>query len=155
MPEVNIIRTDQVADMRLANINIGRYHDYRTTRRVSKEIVVREIVIRPDSIVKEYGWVYADITSTRRTMNSDAVLQVNVRDNDGGWLWNDNFNGNHNWSTEFATYTGDARALSASDKQLVDRRAEFAPTENEIMKCMLEQINNDALYRIKNYFNRF
>ena len=149
------IRTDHVADMRLANINIGRYHDYRTTRRVSKEIVVREIVIRPDSIVKEYGWVYADITSTRRTMNSDALLQVNVRDNDGGWLWNDNFNGNHNWSTEFATYTGDARALSASDKQLVDRRAEFAPTENEIMKCMLEQINNDALYRIKNYFNRF
>ena len=149
------IRTDQMVDMRLATINIGRYHDYRTTRRVSREIVVREIVIRPDSIVKEYGWVHADISSTRRTMNSDALLQVNVRDNDGGWLWNDNFNGNHNWSTEFATYTGDARALSAGDKQLVERRQEFAPTENEIMKCMLEQINNDALYRIKNYFNRF
>ena len=149
------IRTDQVVDMRLAAINIGRYHDYRTTRRVSKEIVVREIVIRPDSIVKEYAWIHADITTTRRTMSSEALLQVNVRDNDGGWLWNDNFNGNHNWSTEFATYTGDARALSAGDKQVVDRRAEFAPTENEIMKCMLEQINNDALYRIKNYFNRF
>ena len=149
------IRTDQMVDMRLATINIGRYHDYRTTRRVSREIVVREIVIRPDSIVKEYAWVHADITSTRRTMNSDALLQVNVKGNDGGWLWNDNFNGNHNWSTEFASYTGDARALSAGDKQLVERRQEFAPTENEIMKCMLEQINNDALYRIKNYFNRF
>jgi tetratricopeptide (TPR) repeat protein len=149
------IRTDQVIDMRLATINIGRYHDYRTTRRVSKEIVVKEIVIRPDSIVKEYGWVHADITSTRRTMNSDALLQVNVRDNDGRWLWSDNFNGNHNWSTEFATYTGDARALSSTDRQLVDRRPDFAPGENEIMKCLLDQISNDAVYRIKNYFNRF
>lgn len=149
------IRADQVVDMRLATINIGRYHDYNTSRRASKEIVVREIVYRPDSIVKEYGWVYADITSTRRTMNSNAVLQVNVKDNDGRWLWSDNFNGNHNWTNEFATYTGDARALSESDKQLMNRRQEYGPSENEIMKCMIDQINNDALYRIKNYFNRF
>lgn len=148
------IRADQVVDMRLATFNIGRYHDYQTSRRVSKEIVIKETVFRPDSIVKEFGWVHADITSTRRTMNSDALLQVNVNDNDGHWLWSDNFNGNHNWSTEFATYTGDARALSVSDKQLIDRTPNFAPTENEIMKCMLGQINNDALYRIKNYFNR-
>lgn len=149
------IRADQLVDMRLTTLNIGRYQDYRTSRKVSKEIVVKETVYRPDSIVKQYGWVYADITSTRRTMNSDAMLQVNVRDNDGHWLWSDNFNANHNWSTEFATYTGDTRALSASDKQLVDRRQDYPPTENEIMKCMLDQINNDALYRIKNYFNRY
>ncbi len=149
------IRTDQLVDMRLTTLNIGRYHDYRTSRKVSKEIVVKETVYRPDSIVKQYGWVYADITSTRRTMNSDAQLQINVRDNDGHWLWSENFNANHNWSTEFAIYTGDTRALSASDKQLVDRRQDFAPTENEIMKYMLDQINNDALYRIKNYFNRY
>ena len=149
------IRADQVVDMRLATINIGRYYDSRSTRRVSKDVVIREIVYRPDSIVKEYGRVYADITSTRRTINSDALLQVNVRDNDGQWLWSDNFNGNHNWNTEFATYTGDARALSESDKQLINRRQEFGPSENEIMRCILDQINNDALYRIKNYFNRF
>ena len=149
------IRADQLVDMRLTTLNIGRYQDYRTSRKVSKEIVVKETVYRPDSIVKQYGWVYADITNTRRTMNSDAMLQVNVRDNDGHWLWSDNFNANHNWSTEFATYTGDTRALSASDKQLVDRRQDYPPTENEIMKCMLDQINNDALYMIKNYFNRY
>jgi len=149
------IRTDQVVDMRLATMNIGRYNDYKTTRKVSKEILVKEIVIRPDSIVKEYGWVHANITTTRRTIASNAVLQVDVRDNDGRWLWNDNFAGTHNWSTEFATYTGDTRVLSATDKQLIDRRAEFGPTENEIMRCMLEQISNDAQYRIKNYFNRF
>jgi tetratricopeptide (TPR) repeat protein len=149
------IRTDHVVDMRLATINIGRYHDSRSTRRVSKEVVIKETVYRPDSVVKEYGKVYADITTTRRTMNSNALLQVTVQDNDSHFLWSDNFNGNHNWSTEFATFSGDARSLSESDKQLIDRRQEYGPSENEIMKCMLDQISNDALYRIKNYFNRF
>ncbi|MBC7873061.1 MAG: hypothetical protein H7Y01_03635 [Ferruginibacter sp.] len=149
------IRTDQVVDMRLATVNIGRYHDNRSSRKVSKEIVIKETVYRPDSIVKEYGWVHADIVTTRRTLNSDALLQVNVKDNDGRWLWSDHFNANHSWSTEFATYTGDARALGASDRQLIDRRQEFAPSEDEIMRCLLDQISNDVVYRIKNYFNRF
>ncbi len=148
------VRVDQEVSMRLENTNIGRYQDFRTTRRVSKEIVVKETVYKPDSIVKEYAKVYADITTTRRTTASNAVLQINVRDQDGRWLWSDHISGNHNWSTEFATYTGDARALSESDKQLIDRRQEFGPSENEIMRLILDQISNDAQYRIKNYMNR-
>jgi hypothetical protein len=88
-------------------------------------------------------------------MNSGAVLRVNVRDHNGQWIWSDNVAGNHTWSTEFSTYTGDARALSEADRQVIERRREFAPTETEIMKCMLEQIGNDAQWRIKNYFGRF
>ncbi len=149
------VRTDQVVDMQFTHLNIGRYHDYKTTRRVSKEVVIKETVYKPDSVVKEYGKVYADITTTRRTMVSDAQLQVNIRDNDGSWLWNDQFNGNHNWSIEFATYTGDARALSDADKQLVDRRPEYGPSEDEVMRHMIDEISSDAVYRIKNYFNRY
>jgi len=149
------IRADMVVDMRLSTMNIGRYYDDRSRRQMSKEVVIKEIVYRPDSIVKVYGKVYAEITTTRRTMHSNAMLQVNVRDANGGWLWSDNINSNYSWSTEFATYTGDARALSESDKQLVDRRQEQAPHEGEIIRCMLDEINNNALYRIKNYFNRY
>ena len=141
--------------MRLATIDIGRYHDSRSIRRVSKEIVVKETVYKPDSVVREYAKVYADIVTTRRTMNSNALLQANLRDENGRWIWNDNFAASHNWSTEFATFTGDARALSEADKQLIDRRREFAPTENEIVQSMLNEISNTALYRIKNYFTRF
>jgi hypothetical protein len=148
------IRIDQQVDMRIADVNMGRYQDYRTTRRVTKEIVVKETVYKVDSVVKEYARVSADITTTRRTIASNAVLQVQVRDQDGRWLWSDNVTGQHNWSTEFASYTGDIRALSDADKQLISRRQEFGPTENEIMNVILNQISNDVQYRIKNYFNR-
>ncbi len=151
----NNVRVDQEVDMRLAAINIGRDYDERSTRKVMKEVVIKETVYKPDSVVREYAKVYANITTTQRTMSSTALLQISVRDENGRWLWNDNVTGNHNWTTSFTTYTGDARALSESDKQLIERRREFAPPESEILKCMLDQISNDALYRIKNYFNRY
>jgi hypothetical protein len=149
------IRVDQIVDMRLLTVDIGRYHDDRTHRKVSKDVVIKETVYRPDSIVREYAKVYADIAITRRTMNSEAILQVNVRDANGNWLWNDNFTGRHNWSTEFATYTGDARALTDSDKQLVDRKQEQVPLEGEVLQCMMEEIRSNAVNRIKNYFSQY
>jgi hypothetical protein len=69
-------------------------------------------------------------------------------------LWSDNFNGGHRWETEFASFTGDERALSDADRQLINRRPEQPPHENEVMRCILNEINNNALYRIKSYFNR-
>ena len=49
------IRIDQEVDMRVATIDIGRQFDNRSSRKVSKEIVVKETVYRPDSVVKEYA----------------------------------------------------------------------------------------------------
>lgn len=148
------IRADQELDMRLIAADIGRYDDDQTRRRVTKEVVIKETVYKPDSVVREYAKVHADITTTRRSMHSRALLQVSVRDEDGQWVWNDDFTGYHNWSTEFSSFTGDVRALSDADKQQLDRRKEFAPSDQEVMRCMLDQILNDAQYRIRNYFSR-
>ena len=149
------IRTDMEVDMRLSTLDIGRYHDSRNTRKLSKEVVIKEIVYRPDSVVKQYGKIFAEVTTTRRTMNSSAILQISVRDASGRWVWEDNFGSDHNWYTEFSTYTGDSRALSESDKQLVDRRREFAPSDNEIMRCLIDELSNTAQYRIRNHFSRY
>lgn len=149
------IRTDMVVDMQMSTLHLGRYRDHRSTRKVSKEVVVKEIVIRPDSIVKEYARVHAEITTTRRTMNSDAVLRVSVKDGDGRWMWSDNYNAIHAWSTEFSTYTGDARALSAEDKSQVDRRPEREPGDHEVMRCLLEEIKRNAENGLRNYFARY
>jgi hypothetical protein len=151
----NHVRADQLVDMRLATLNIGRYFDNKSNRQVSKEVVIKEIVYRPNSILKKYGKVYATIITTRRTMRSDATLQINVRDGEGRWWWSNNINADYHWDTEFASFTGDERALSDNDKQLINRRQEQPPHEEEIIRCLMEEINNNTLYRIKNYFSRY
>jgi len=149
----NNVRPDEIVDMRFSNIDVGHYYDKHNRRQVSKEVVIKEIVYKPDSIVKQYGKVYAQINTTARTMHSEALLQVNVRNANGDWLWNDNFTANDYWNTEFASYTGDARALSEADLQLVNRQVQQPPRNEELIRCMIEEINNNLLYKLKNHYS--
>lgn len=148
------IRADQYVDFRFATLDIGRTREENSTREVSKDVVVKETVYRPDSIVKEYKKVFAKIRTTKRTMRSEGNLQVSVRDFDGRWLWSDNLQGDHGWYTEFSTFTGDERALSESDKQLINRSREYPPHDDEIMRCIMNEINNNMAYRLRNYFSQ-
>jgi tetratricopeptide (TPR) repeat protein len=148
------IRIDQQLELKITALNIGQYYDQHNRRKVTRDIVVKETVYKPDSIVIEYAKVSADITTTKRVMQSVAALQITARDEWGNRSWSDNISSAYNWSTEFTTYRGDERALSEIDKQLVNRRKDFPPGENEIIHCLLEEISQNALYRIKNHFNR-
>ncbi|HET9746644.1 MAG TPA: hypothetical protein VFP97_13085 [Chitinophagaceae bacterium] len=147
------IQADQYLDFRFSNFDLGRTRDEKYTREVSKEVLVKETVYRPDSVVKEYKKVFAKITTTKRTMISEGNLQVNVRDFNGRWLWSDNIRSHHNWFTEFSTFTGDERALSEADKQLVDRQQQYPPHDNEIVRCIMNEINSQMIGRVRNYFS--
>ena len=149
------IRTDQVVESRFSNIDIDLYRDQRNTREVSKQVVVKETVIRPDSIVKEYATVKAKIVTTHRTLHSDGLMQVTVKNNNNLWLWSDTYQGEYNWSTEFSTYTGDARALSEEDKRQINIKEEFPPRNDDIMRIIMDEIQSRAECGIKDYFNRF
>jgi len=148
------IRPDQLIDLNFITQNTGKIKDAESIREVSKDVVVKETVYKPDSIIKEYKKVYAKIITTKRTINSDGTVLVNIRDVNGRRLWTDNVPGNHSWKTEFATYTGDERALTDTDKQLVSRARENAPEEKEILKHIIANINNNLYGRIREYFNR-
>ena len=149
------IRTDQIVEMRFSNIDIDRYRDQRSTREVSKRIVVKETIVRPDSIVREYATVKAKITTTRRTLKSDGLLQVTVRDYNNQWIWSDTYRGDYNWSTEFSAYTGDTRALSEEDKKLLDCKEQFPPSNDEIARVIINEVQNKAVCGIRDYFNRY
>lgn len=149
------IRPDHFADMRFSRFNSGRAYDQTQSRQVSKQVVIKEIVYRPDSIVKEYGTVYATITTTKRTMVSEGNLQINIRDTDGRWIWSDELRGEHRWATEFASYTGDARALSEADKELVNRRPQTQPREEDIIRKIMDDLDDDVTWRIRNFYSRY
>lgn len=150
------IEPDEFLELRMGRMIIGQPYDQHSTRTVSKEVVVKEIVYKPDSVVKQYGKVTAQITTTRRTMVSEGDLYVTSRDKDGRILWSDIFRGEHRWQVEYATYRGDERALSESDKALLNRNDYYnIPREDEIMENVLRQIENDMQYRMRQYYARY
>ncbi|HYC29824.1 MAG TPA: hypothetical protein VEB42_13420, partial [Chitinophagaceae bacterium] len=149
------INADQVMDLNLSRISIGQPFDNKTTREVSKEVVVKEIVHRPDSVTKQYATVKAKIITTKRTLVSQGDLYITLRDTKGRVVWNDRFTGEHKWQTEFVTYTGDERALTDSDKKLLDKNGSTPPSEERIMEELMRQIQNDLSHRLRGYYTRY
>lgn len=158
LQRLNVV-PDEVIETHFTQLNIGRIQENFSIREVEKEIVVKETVYKnkngADSVVRQYGKVRAKITTTKRNMYSEGNLTINVRNNGGRWLWNDNTRGTHTWSTEYSTFTGDERALSEEDKKLVNRPRENAPREDEIMRCIKDDIYRDFVYRVRNYYSRY
>ena len=151
---LNIV-PDEIVEMHFTQINIGRTRDNYSTKEVSKDVVVKEIVYKPDSVIKQYAKVKANITTTQRTMSSQGNLSINIRDNNGKWLWSDNIVGNSNWSTEFSSFTGDERALGDEDRQLLNKAQDTPPREEEVIKCIQETIYSEFVYRVRNYYSRY
>ncbi len=149
------LEPDQILELNLNRMSFGQPYDERSTRRVSKEVVVKEIVHKPDSVTKQYATVYAQVTTTRRTTVSQGDLYITVRDTKGRTIWTDRFTGEHRWQTEFATYTGDERALTDSDRSQLNNQTNNYPREEEVMEELLRQIQNDLSNRMRNYYARF
>jgi hypothetical protein len=63
--------------------------------------------------------------------------------------------GEHHWKTEFATYTGDERALSENDKTLINRRPNNPPRQEDIVNEILRQIETNLSHRLRNYYQRY
>lgn len=147
------MRADNVAEMRFSDINIGRYRDQRSTREVSKQIVGKERVIKADSVVKEYITVKAKITTIRRELQADGLLQATIRDIDNRYLWSDTYRSDYRWVYSFAIYTGDERALSDEDKKIINQREQFPPSNDEIIRVIMNDILNKAQCGISDYYN--
>ncbi|MGN6291659.1 MAG: hypothetical protein ACTHMV_02865 [Chitinophagaceae bacterium] len=147
------MRADNVAEMRFSDINIGRYRDQRSTREISKQIVGKERVIKADSVVKEYITVKAKITTIRRELQADGLLQATIRDIDNRYLWSDTYRSDYRWVYSFAIYTGDERALSDEDKKLINQREQFPPSNDEIIRVIMNDILNKAQCGISDYYN--
>jgi hypothetical protein len=151
---LNIV-PDEIVEMHFTQINIGRINDNYSTREVSKEVVVKETVYKPDSVIKQYAKVKAIITTTQRTMTSQGTLSINARDNRGRSLWSDNVVSNSSWSTSFTSYTGDERALSDEDRTSLNQTLDSPPREQDVVKCIQEGIYTDLIHKVRTYYSRY
>ena len=151
-------RPDEIIEMNLGRLDMGRSYDETTYRDVSKQIVTKTIVYKPDSVVNEYATVHARINTVRRNFVSFGDLHITARDANGKYLWSDVIRGEQRFIREFATYTGDERALSASDKTLIQNSQNNAYNNiarDEIFRELLKQIEYEAANRFRNYYSRY
>ena len=151
---LNII-PDEYVEMHFTQLTLGKINDNYSTKEVSKDVVTKEIVYKPDSVVQQYGKVKATIATTQRTIYSEGILTISIRNKAGLGLSNDKVIGSHTWTTEYSTYTGDERALSDNDKKLLNKTKQDPPKEDETIKSIKESVYGNFISRIRNYYSHY
>ncbi len=111
------LRPDWAVDLTLRRLDIPRPYTTRQTRNISRSIEKGT----DSSGHKIYETVYATLTIYQQSFTARADMEVSITET--GTQKNityNNYNEDYQWQEAYATYTGDRRALSSTDWDLVN-----------------------------------
>jgi hypothetical protein len=132
------VKPDWVVDLVLRNLDIPRPQTYTTQRNVSREIETGK-----DSTGRRiYHTVYATLYINRQSFVARGEMDVNITDaKTRRYITNGSYNDDYSWQQETATYSGDSRALSSSDWNLINNRSfNQQPTKEEVLRELYRQL---------------
>lgn len=144
------VLADWAVDMIIRNIDIPFPSNYQYNRNASNRIQIGT----DTSGNPVYKTVTAILRVTRSSFTARADMDVNITDLASGKnISYRNFRDDYRWQQESATYSGDSRALSAQDWELVNNAGIFAQPRkdvilNELFRKIYPQVKNNILYAV-------
>lgn len=144
------VKPDWVVDLVLRNLDIPRPQTYTSQRNVSKQIETGR-----DSAGRViYHTIYATMYINRQSFTARGEMDVNITNaNTRRYITSGNYNDDYSWQQETATYTGDSRALTSSDLNLINNRNfNQQPTKEEVLRELYRkiypQVRNKIAYAV-------
>ena len=133
------IKADWVVDLTLRNLDIPNPFGSSYTRNASQQIEVE----KDSSGHSIYQTVYATVNITRQSFTARGQMDVDITEaNTRKNISSRSYTEEYRWQEEYATYTGDSRALSGSDWQLVNNnnRVNNQPAKEEVLTELYRRI---------------
>jgi hypothetical protein len=143
------VQPDWVVDLTLRNMDIPRPNTYNYTRNVNKQIEAG----RDTSGKIIYQTVYATVNIVKQSFTARAQMDVNITDavSRRNITYN-TYSDDYRWEQEYATYTGDRRALDSNDWALINNRNYNEPRKedvlNELYRKIYPQVKNRIIYAV-------
>lgn len=131
------VTPDWIIDLTWVNLDIPRPYTQKYNREVSKQIQIGT----DTSKMPVYKTVSATLHITRQYFTAIGDLECRITDAQTG----DNINLNRyssrvDWQQEYATYSGDFRALSAVDVAILNNRNYRLPRREDILNELYQNI---------------
>lgn len=141
------INPDWIVNLILRNMDIPRPMPYTYSRNVSRSIEVgRDTSGHPINQT-----VYATVNITRYSFDARATMEVQIRDLETRrTISNRSFSDTYQYQQERGSFTGDSRALSASDWNILNNTNYEEPRKEEILNELYRKIYPQVLNNIKN-----
>lgn len=141
------VKPDWVIDLRLRNMDIPQ--PMRTTyrRNVSKQIEVG----RDTAGRIKYETVYAAVNITKTSFTARADMEVSIKDVISGKnISYNNYRDDYRWEQESANYSGDSRALTQYDWNMINNNGYYdTPRKEEILNELYRKIYPQVFNNIK------
>lgn len=143
------VQPDIVVNLTFRNMDIPRPIRRDYSRRTTTQVVIG----RDSSGNNIYGTVYAVVSITGQSFTANIEMGVEVTDvNTHRQLINNSYREYYSWEEEHATYTGDERALTPEDWNLVHNSSYIEPRKeevlNELYRKLYPQIKNRISYAV-------
>lgn len=141
------VQPDWVVDLTLRNMDIPRPYVSSYSRNVSAPIQAGT-----DTSGKAiYKTVYATLTIQRQSFTARAQMDVTIIDiaTHRNIAYN-SYNDTYNWQNEVATFSGDRRALSSNDWNIINNSNQAMPHREEILNELYRNIYPQVKNRIAN-----
>ena len=152
-----ITRPDQVLRMNFDEFVVGQVYDKETVRELSRDSVEVGTVTMPDGTKKKaYNTVKAKLTTYRREISSNGVLDVSIIDFPLNKVVSERkFPGQYIWFTEWGSFNGDERALSKDQLALCDKHPLPPPRPQDLFVEFTKPIYNQVTPFLKSFYERY
>ena len=134
---------DEIVFIYFKNFSIGVITKENTSRDVTANSALpvgRRSRVSPVAVPSG-----ATITSTHTTSTSSAHIRIEILNNDGNVIDKEEFNSMFEWDNDTNTYSGDSRALSATDRALLRNQVKSPPSDNVITADLLIQLTDKVI----------
>jgi len=144
------IQPDWTVDLKLRNIDIPYPSNYNYSRNASAQVQTGT----DTSGNPVYKTVYATVNIVRSSFTARANMDVNITDvATGKNISYRNISDEYRWQEERATYSGDSRALSARDWEMINNGSGYNTPRNEdvlgeLYKKIYPQVKNNITYAV-------
>jgi len=143
---------DHIIQVEFVDFVVGNTH----TREVSKEIIGKDTVEIKRGKTITHGLPKATLNTYSKEVISNGVLQVKVIEySSGKILLHNTIPGEYKWFTEWATATGDERALTNYQKQLLKQRPSAPPSNQDLFIEFTKPIFTEFQRIMKNFYKNY
>jgi hypothetical protein len=99
--------------------------------------------------------VNANVVYYHKTITADGYANVVITDaSNNSVLQNMNVSGPVNWSSDWATYQGDSRALNSNASSMIQRRETF-PNDQDIFNQAMRNLQSNLGQQLKSFYSQY
>jgi hypothetical protein len=143
------VQPDWVVDLTLRNMNMPRPQTYTYSRNASKQVESG----RDTSGKTVYKTVYANVQITRQSFTAHTDMEIIISDVVAHkTIIRNTYREDYYWQEEYATYSGDSRALDSNDWALINNGPYNEPLKedvlNELYRKIYPQVKNRIVYAV-------